>query len=633
MSIAETIAEVSRVYGSNPQFVLAGGGNTSCKDERFLYVKPSGVALATITASDFVKMERSVIAECFTWPTEFASKEDREERIKRLMAYAVATGSDGRPSVEAPLHDLMDFAFVVHLHPTLVNGMTCGQRGREECARLFPDALWVDYVDPGFTLAQTVYAANRDYIQKHNRKPQVIFLQNHGVFVGGKTADEIHATYKHIVSTLEAQYKAANVDPQKSLEVAPLDAAYVNEKAPLLRSWLAESGGLVVVKSLAPFATARGPLNPDQMVYAKAFTLVCDDVTRDAIESFRASRGYLPKVVEVRGKAVFVAAPTLAAAETVEALARDAARIETLVPAFGGVNYLTDAQREFIENWEVESYRQKVAAGNSRGGLVGKVAVVTGGAQGFGYGIAESLVAAGAEVVIADLDAAGAERAAKSLKKTTSVVVNIANEESVAAMIATVVARYGGIDLFVANAGVLKAGSVKTFAQKDWDFVTNVNYIGYFLCVKHASLVMSRQNAASGLWSDIVQVNSKSGLVGSKSNGAYAGSKFGTVGLTQSFALELVADKIKVNSICPGNFYDGPLWSDPENGLFVQYLRTGKVPGAKTTNDVRLHYESQVPMGRGCTPSDVAHAIVYAVTQPYETGQAIPVTGGQVMLH
>jgi len=330
---------------------------------------------------------------------------------------------------------------------------------------------------------------------------------------------------------------------------------------------------------------------------------------------------------------VFAAGKNAAGARTTLALARDAGLVEALTAAFGGVHYLDDAHREFIENWEVESYRSKVAAGAGRP-MTGKVAVVTGGAQGFGYGIAEVLAAEGADVVIADMNVAGAEAAAAKLGPGASgVAVNIADEDSVAAMVAAVVADYGGIDLFVANAGVLRAGSVKTLSKKDWDFVTNINYSGYFLCVKHVAPVMALQNQATGLWSDIVQVNSKSGLVGSNRNGAYAGSKFGTIGLTQSFALELVADRIKVNSVCPGNFFDGPLWSDPERGLFVQYLNAGKVPGAKTVADVKRHYENQIPMHRGCLPADVAKAILYAVSQCYETGQAIPVSGGQVMLN
>jgi sorbitol-6-phosphate 2-dehydrogenase len=131
---------------------------------------------------------------------------------------------------------------------------------------------------------------------------------------------------------------------------------------------------------------------------------------------------------------------------------------------------------------------------------------------------------------------------------------------------------------------------------------------------------------------DIVQVNSKSGLEGSNRNFAYAGGKFGGIGLVQSFALELVADNIKVNAICPGNFFDGPLWSDPKRGLFVQYLKAGKVAGAKTVADVRAFYTAKVPMGRGVTPADLARAICYLREQAYETGQALPVTGGQCML-
>jgi len=133
-------------------------------------------------------------------------------------------------------------------------------------------------------------------------------------------------------------------------------------------------------------------------------------------------------------------------------------------------------------------------------------------------------------------------------------------------------------------------------------------------------------------YTDIIQINSKSGLRGSNKNFAYAGAKFGGIGLTQSFALELAPFRIKVNSICPGNFYEGPLWSDPQNGLFVQYLRTGKVPGAKTIDDVRKFYENQVPMKRGCRLEDVIKALLYIIDQEYETGQAVPVTGGQVML-
>ncbi|MEI6789046.1 MAG: SDR family NAD(P)-dependent oxidoreductase [bacterium] len=273
------------------------------------------------------------------------------------------------------------------------------------------------------------------------------------------------------------------------------------------------------------------------------------------------------------------------------------------------------------------------------GRVAGKVAVVTGAAQGFGLEISRQFAAAGAHVVLLDMNQAGATAAAQELCKqfgagrAIGLAANVTDPASMEAAIHETVKAFGGFDVFVANAGVLKAGSVKTQSAADFDFVTSVNYKGYFVSVQKAAPILATQHLANPkYWSDIIQINSKSGLEGSNKNGAYAGSKFGGIGLTQSFAMELVEDNIKVNSICPGNFFDGPLWSDPKNGLFVQYLATGKVPGAKTVQDVQKFYEAKVPMRRGCMAQDVMKAIFYLMEQNYETGQAVPVTGGQVML-
>ncbi len=268
----------------------------------------------------------------------------------------------------------------------------------------------------------------------------------------------------------------------------------------------------------------------------------------------------------------------------------------------------------------------------------GRIALVTGGAQGFGAEIARGLVGAGAFVIVADINADGARVFADMLnaggvKRASAVAVDVSNEESVKAMADAIVAEVGGLDLLVSNAGVLRAGSVLELTAKDFELVTRINYSAFFLVVKQISPVMIRQRAAAPSWtSDIVQINSKSGLEGSNKNAAYAGGKFGGIGLVQSFAMELIEYGIKVNAICPGNFFDGPLWSDPDRGLFVQYLNTGKVPGAESVADVKRYYENKVPMGRGCEGPDVLKAILYCVDQAYETGQAVPVTGGQVML-
>lgn len=270
----------------------------------------------------------------------------------------------------------------------------------------------------------------------------------------------------------------------------------------------------------------------------------------------------------------------------------------------------------------------------------GKICAVTGAAQGFGLSIVRHLAGMGAYVWLADMNLDGAKEQAERINAELgtevafAVEVNVAKEESVQAMAETIAETSGGLDVFVSNAGVLRAGSVKELTGDDFALVTSVNYTGYFFCVKHISPLFAAQNdaAEAAYFTDIIQINSKSGLEGSNKNGAYAGGKFGGIGLTQSFAKELVTDNIKVNSLCPGNFFDGPLWSDPERGLFVQYLRAGKVPGARSVADVRRAYEEKVPMNRGCTGEDVVRALLYVVEQRYETGQALPITGGQNML-
>jgi NAD(P)-dependent dehydrogenase (short-subunit alcohol dehydrogenase family) len=288
------------------------------------------------------------------------------------------------------------------------------------------------------------------------------------------------------------------------------------------------------------------------------------------------------------------------------------------------------------KQYEIDAQKCLVTCGR----LSGKVAIVTGSAQGFGEGIAMEMVSEGAYMVIADLNLELANTVADSInerygfKTAIAVSVNVGDEDSVRNMVEETVAGFGGLDIFVSNAGVLKAGGLEEMTLQSFEFVTKVNYTAFYLCTRYASRPMKIQSHINDEnWSDIIQINSKSGLEGSNKNFAYAGGKFGGIGLTQSFALELVTDNIKVNSICPGNFYEGPLWSDPEKGLFVQYLKAGKVPGAKTVADVKDFYLAKSPIRRGCSPLDVTRTIFYCVEQCYETGQAIPVTGGQKMLN
>jgi rhamnose utilization protein RhaD (predicted bifunctional aldolase and dehydrogenase) len=184
MQTIADIIELSHEFGT-PHYVLGGGGNTSCKDADSLWVKPSGTTLAGLQPEQLVMMNRVAIAELY----EVASPEiprEREVLVKDLMAAAVCPGSSGRPSVEAPLHDSFPYTYVVHTHPAWVNGLTCAQDGAAACKRLFPQAMWVPYVDPGYTLCMVVRNDMLQYAAREGQHPQVVILQNHGIFIDDK---------------------------------------------------------------------------------------------------------------------------------------------------------------------------------------------------------------------------------------------------------------------------------------------------------------------------------------------------------------------------------------------------------------------------------------------------------------
>ncbi len=665
----DQIAGLSRYYGSDPDFVLAGGGNTSVKIGDRLFVKGSGVALANITAEGFVEMDRPALEKLLT--ADFGpDRTVREERFKAaVMAARVHPERNQRPSVEVVLHHMMPRRLVVHTHATLVNMFTCCRNGQELIRQVCGDeVLWVPDVDPGLILAQTMSAALEDYTRKTGRDcPRAIMMQNHGLVICGDTPAEVRKHTDWLMGLLARHMEAMpNREPfGRVIRLDPIPArGLVNTIGPALRGLLAGEDILRVVTfddsdltlglvagEDGESAALGGPLCPDQIVYCKAMPLWFDpsdemdaaaivERLRAAVTAYQAKARYAPQVVLVKGLGMFTAGDDFAAADTTRIVYADAIKVMAGARRLGEINYMPPSQREFFENWEVEQYRRKVArAAAAAGRAAGKIAVVTGAAQGFGLEIAQDLAAQGAHVVLTDINAEGAKAAAaqmcsaRGVGRAIGLAVNVTDGASVEEALHQVVRTYGGFDLLVSNAGVLKAGSVKTQSEKDFDFVTAVNYKGYFVCVQKTAPIMAIQHMARPAhWSDIIQINSKSGLQGSNRNGAYAGSKFGGIGLTQSFALELVEDGIKVNSICPGNFFDGPLWSDPNNGLFVQYLRGGKVPGAKTIEDVKRFYEAKVPMNRGCKTADVMKAVYYLMDQKYETGQAVPVTGGQVML-
>ena len=649
------LIKVSRFYGQDKEHVIAGGGNTSYKNDIQLWIKASGVSLGTIDETGFCILDRKKLNDI---PNQQFSTEvnKREEEVKNILLNSRVNPDSGlRPSVETSLHNLFEASFVVHTHSTLVNGLMCSNLAAEKSQEIFGDeVLFIPNTEPGYILFMFVAGEFEKYKTKFNCEPQIVLLQNHGVFVAANSTEDINRIYSEIEIKLKAAYKV--FPEQNNIAISEK----ISNVLPAVRILLSNDGlkvaSTVNNSFISKFTSSKiafekgieKPITPDQMVYCLSEYLFIEsssieniiDEVKTKIADFKNRKGVVPKLIFIQNEGVIVSENSAVSVEYLKDLVNDFCLISTLAENFGGVNLLTSEQVVFIENWEVENYRKKVSdGGKTERRLENNVTIVTGAAQGFGAGIAELMFSEGANVIIADLNQEkGKEFVSELNSKNTKnrahfISVNVSEAESVKNLVQQTVIKFGGLDTMISNAGILRAGSLDEMDQVTFELMTKVNYTGYFLCAKYAQPVMKIQSKyKSDYYMDIIQINSKSGLKGSNKNFAYAGGKFGGIGLTQSFALELMPYNIKVNSICPGNFFDGPLWSDPENGLFVQYLKTGKVPGAKTLGDVKAFYEAQVPAGRGCTSEDVAKAIFYAIDQKYETGQAIPVTGGQNML-
>ncbi len=648
------LLEISHHYGNNNEFVIGGGGNTSWKDDNYLYVKASGTRLGTLTERELIKIDRLTLNGVLSGSFPNNAFQRDQMIIAGMMNSCVDNERNLRPSVETPLHNLISYRYVIHTHSTRLNAILCSQDCRTTIAKEFPeDILYVEYTDPGYVLYRKLEAEIDEFRKKFLKDPQIILVQNHGVFISADTIEEVQVLYTQCLDTVNG------INPFHFSHEPEDPDAKVTEVLPALRMLL--SGSAIKILKVRQNALIRFftedavhagmvslPFTPDNIVYCKARPLYVESAGspgeiiaefRDKLTRYQSAHGSDPKILLIRGIGLIAADESIKMVDILLDVFEDLMKISYLSQAFGGPHFLTEEQISFIENWESENYRHNMSRGAASGKVMNKIIIVTGAAQGFGEGIAEDLFEQGANLVIADLNetkgAALAEKLNSAGRSNRALFVrtDVSDAASVQQMIRATVAGFGGLDVIISNAGILHAGSLDEMTPETFELMTRVNYTGYFLCAKYASAVLRVQSDYKpGYFTDIIQVNSKSGLRGSKKNFTYAGGKFGGVGLTQSFALELIDYNIKVNAVCPGNFFDGPLWSDPERGLFVQYLRSGKVPNAKTVEDVKKYYEAQVPARRGCMVADVMKAIYYVIDQEYETGQAIPVTGGQVML-
>jgi rhamnose utilization protein RhaD (predicted bifunctional aldolase and dehydrogenase) len=390
----QTLAEISCWYGANPDYVLAGGGNTSFKDGETLYVKGSGMSLAEAVPEAFVKMNRKALAAI--WEKQYPpSGAERESAVLADMMAARRPGEEQkRPSVETLLHDILPFAFVVHTHPALVNGLTCSVQGEKAMEEIFGDeALWIPSTNPGYILSRTVKTAMDAYRAKHGKNAAIIFLQNHGVFAGADGAEGVKKIYDAIMEKIALRIRRR---PDFSGESRETSGA---EKERLCGVLAELAGGSAVflrnneiaafVKDRAAFAPVASAFTPDHIVYAGSDPLFVETPLKEGADALReashqeashqeaafqetalldawknhiAKTGKNPKIAAVQGLGIFGVGATGKAAALALELFRDAVRVAVYAESFGGPRFMIREQIDFINNWEAERFRSGVSA-------------------------------------------------------------------------------------------------------------------------------------------------------------------------------------------------------------------------------------------------------------------------------
>lgn len=367
------LVEISRRYGADGDFVLAGGGNTSFKDERYLYIKASGTTLAELTEGSLVRMERSRLDAIWQKRYSEDTNEREQQALADLMA-ARASGETSRPSVETLLHELLPERYVVHLHPALVNGLTCGGEGETVARELFgEEMLWIPVVNPGYVLASHIREAIEARRKRGGEAPALLFLENHGVFVASDEIAAIDRRYEEIVERLTSRLKRSPELSERAasprLERLGRTLAEVLGGEGRPAEWRAIVNPEVerLLASRSSFAPIESfGYTPDHLVYCKAAPVWLSGESDAAriggeVEAFRERYGAAPRLFALEGEGMVAVGESPTVADNARLLFLDLVKILTYAESFGGPKPMPPDKIAFILNWEVESYRAKVS--------------------------------------------------------------------------------------------------------------------------------------------------------------------------------------------------------------------------------------------------------------------------------
>ncbi|MEV7462693.1 bifunctional aldolase/short-chain dehydrogenase [Streptomyces rubiginosohelvolus] len=659
----------SHRLGSDPRNTNYAGGNASAKgvapdpvtgdDVELMWVKGSGGDLGTLTAEglavlrlDRLRALRGVYAG-----------EEREDEMVAAFDYCLHGKGGAAPSIDTAMHGLVDAPHVDHLHPDSGIALACAADGEKLTADCFGDTVaWVPWRRPGFQLGLDIAA-----VQAANPEAIGCVLGGHGITAWGATSEECEANALRIIRTAET-FLAEHGRPEpfgpviEGYEALPEAdrRARAAALAPYVRALASRDHAQVghfddseaVLDFLAraehPRLAALGTSCPDHFLRTKVRPLVLDlpptvelagaisrldelhtayreeyaaYYTRHAEPGSPPMRGADPAIVLIPGVGMFSFGKDKQTARVAGEFYLNAINVMRGAEAVSSYAPIEESEKFRIEYWALEEAKLRRMPPPKP--LATRVALVTGAGSGIGKAIARRLVAEGACVVVADLDAASGAAVAEELggpDRAVAVTVDVTSEEQVAGAFAAASLAFGGIDLVVNNAGISISKPLAETTVRDWDLQHAIMARGSFLVAREAARVMRVQ----GLGGDLVYIASKNAVFAGPNNVAYSAAKADQAHQVRLLAAELGSDGIRVNGVNPDGVVRG-------SGIFAggwgaQRAATYGIEEEKLGE----FYAQRTLLKREVLPEHVANA-VFALTGgelTHTTGLHIPVDAG-----
>ncbi len=602
----------SRLLGQDADLVLHGGGNTSvkssCKDifgqtRDTLYVKGSGWDLRTIEAEGFAPCDLDYLKQLASLDSMTDSQMMQQLRLS-LLDPAAPT-----PSVEAILHAIIPFKFVDHTHTDAVVAVSNTAEGESILAEIFgADVLILPYIMPGFVLAQQVFEQTRELDWTSIRG---IFLMHHGLFTFHEDARSSYENMIALVSQVEscleekgvfqqqasATYTCVNEDllqlasmrkQVSALASRPLLARFNSSKA---------ATGFACLEEVASIAS-RGPITPDHTIHTKAVPAIVKADSQADIADFATNyRAYFeahndgtlgcldnaPRFAVWVGKGMLSFAQNHKRLQVVADICDHTIKAIQWGEALGGWQALPPADLFAVEYWELEQAKLKKAS--SAPALEGKVALVTGAASGIGKACVEELVQSGACVLALDINPEITHLYGNS--QVLGLQCDVTDESAVAASIDQGIAKFGGLDMLISNAGSFTASqSLSEMSDENWQSSMALNLDSHMKLMRKALPFLKQ-----GIDPAIVIIASKNVPAPGPGAGAYSVAKAGLTQMARVAALELGADGIRVNVLHPNAVFDTGVWDEEtlvtratHYGLSVEQYKQNNVLGKSVSS-------------------------------------------------